>query len=574
MTTTKRRARGAWLLLTTCCAMANAVGCITPAEPIALVEGDAGSLRDAPVTPRTPDAARGDAGEACDVGCVVDGICHPDGARNEANPCEVCDIARSTTSFVSDEGASCDDGAFCTIGDVCVASACVGVPRACDDGAACTAGDTCDETLDACVSGPSSCTGDQVCELATGACVSTCDGCSIDDVCLAAGDVHPTEPCAVCDPAQSRDQWSVNDGARCDDGLFCTLGDVCVGKVCTGSAPRDCDDGIECTGVERCSDEESRCLPGEPTCPEASSCSTMLAACVWDCAGCTVDGVCVAEGDVSPDNACMICDPSRDRFAFSAHDGASCDDGEACTSGDICFMGVCRAKPLECDDGIGCNGVEACQPETGECVAGVAPCGEGELCDEDTNACTPICTGCTIDGVCHADGASRPSNPCERCDVSTSSTSWSSDDGAGCDDGSACTVDVCRGGVCEGTPVVCDDGIVCNGEEHCAPESGVCVAGTSTCADGSSCDVATDVCICDGCLIDGACVALGAARPGSPCEVCAAAGDDAWSALEDGASCDDGVSCTVDACVAGVCVGVDSCTDGATCDGTACVPPE
>jgi hypothetical protein len=113
---------------------------------------------------------------------------------------------------------------------------------------------------------------------------------------------------------------------------------------------------------------------------------------------------------------------------------------------------------------------------------------------------------------------------------------------------------------------VCDDGIWCTGEELCDEASGVCVAGTSACGEGTWCDVATDACVCEGCVIDGACVAVGAFRAPDSCEVCAAAGDTTWSTLADGASCEDGVACTVDACVAGACVGADACPEGRVCE--------
>ena len=62
---------------------------------------------------------------------------------------------------------------------------------------------------------------------------------------------------------------------------------------------------------------------------------------------------------------------------------------------------------------------------------------------------------------------------------------------AACDDGDACTTDVCDRGACAHSPVACDDGNVCNGVESCDPAVG-CVAGTPlVCADSDPCTVDT-----------------------------------------------------------------------------------
>jgi MYXO-CTERM domain-containing protein len=56
-----------------------------------------------------------------------------------------------------------------------------------------------------------------------------------------------------------------------------------------------------------------------------------------------------------------------------------------------------------------------------------------------------------------------------------------------------------------------------------------------------------------GCRIDDACHPLGAPAPETPCAVCAADGDERWTARDEGDPCDDGRFCTVD----------DRCRDGA-----------
>lgn len=96
---------------------------------------------------------------------------------------------------------------------------------------------------------------------------------------------------------------------------------------------------------------------------------------------------------------------------------------------------------------------------------------------------------------------------------------------AGCDDGVACTTDVCEGGECRHTPsdaacgegfcdpargcvlegcsgdAMCDDGDACNGAERCDEMSGRCVAGDAlVCDDGVDCTL--DRCVDGGCVFE------------------------------------------------------------------------
>jgi hypothetical protein len=100
-----------------------------------------------------------------------------------------------------------------------------------------------------------------------------------------------------------------------------------------------------------------------------------------------------------------------------------------------------------------------------------------------------------------------------------------------CDDGNACTSDVClTSGECAHNPVNCDDGNVCT-NDACQETTG-CLslpANGVSCDDGNSC-TSNDTCS------EGAC----AGTPGAGC--CATA-----------AECDDGNACTDDACVGNSC---------------------
>ena len=89
-------------------------------------------------------------------------------------------------------------------------------------------------------------------------------GCSIDDVCYPDGVYAPGDVCRICNTTASATAWSFNNGAPCDDGLYCTVGDVCASGTCGGAA-RDCSDGVACTGVESCDEDEDTCVSsGDP----------------------------------------------------------------------------------------------------------------------------------------------------------------------------------------------------------------------------------------------------------------------------------------------------------------------
>ncbi|MCS6798957.1 MAG: hypothetical protein NZ898_10570, partial [Myxococcota bacterium] len=286
----------------------------------------------------------------------------------------------------------------------------------------------------------------------------------------------------------------------------------------------DCDDGLRCSGVERC--VEGRCAAGEPV-----RCD---------------DGVrCTRDECAEPDGTCT-----------SRPDDGACPAGLVCDAADDCVAPRACASDAECDDGMFCNGVERCDPSFG-CRRGEPPsCDDGRACTLDRcNPTTDACESLPDDGRC-SDGRRcngvelcRPAEPgadARGCVVGTP---------VACDDGIACTQDVCdeATGTCRSEPrdAACDDGVFCNGSERCEPMRG-CQAGTPpACEDAigctrGRCDAATDRCVqepddaaCqDGLACNGMerCDATGA-TPGRGCV--------AGTALR----CDDGLACTTDRCV-------------------------
>jgi hypothetical protein len=234
-----------------------------------------------------------------------------------------------------------------------------------------------------------------------------------------------------------------------------------------------------------------------------------------------------------------------------------------------------------CDDGVFCNGVEACV--LGQCVAGSSPCDDGvnctaDGCDELGKACSSVVdpAACPNDGV--ACNGAEVCNPLLGC-VSSGAPS--------CDDGVPCTVDACdpqAGCVHLPSDALCNDGLFCNGAESCDSQAG-CVAGAPpVCSDGVDCTLDT----CD--PVSNACQHVPSAalcNDGLFCngtETC-----DAQLGCVPGLapSCDDGVDCTADSCSAAAngCVHAPqsgACDDGLPCNGvetcsaaavgTGCVP--
>lgn len=78
------------------------------------------------------------------------------------------------------------------------------------------------------------------------------------------------------------------------------------------------------------------------------------------------------------------------------------------------------------------------------------------------------------------------------------------------------------------------------------------------------------------CWVGAGCVPNGQINPDNTCQQCdSGLSPQAWSTLEDGQECDDGVDCTVsDYCKGGVCRGESSCTSSFACLTPSCDPAE
>ncbi|MCH8967560.1 MAG: FG-GAP repeat protein [Planctomycetes bacterium] len=453
-------------------------------------------------------------GGACQAGTLLD--------CDDLNPCtdDGCDPLGGCVNTPNDAN-SCDDGDACNGNELCVGGTCqAGTPLDCDDANACTT-DACDPAI-GCVNDPvagASC-GNGVCEIGDGedclSCPEDCNGLQSGNPNnrFCCGDGEGDNPVGCADPRCTSPGFDCTDQparASCDDGDVCNGDELCVGGICQAGTPLDCDDANPCTadgcdplvGCVNTPNDTNSCDDGD-VCNGDETC---------------LGGIC--QGGTPPDcddaNSCT--DDACDAVAGCVHtpnDTNSCDDGNVCNGDEACVSGICQAgTPLDCDDANPCTD-DACDP-LGGCVNtpnDLNSCDDGDVCNG-----AETCVG----GICQAGALldCDDLNPCtdDICDsldgcVNTPNDANSCDDGdvcngdelcvggtcqAGtpldCDDLNACTDDTCDPSVgCVNEGIVCSDGDACNGVEFCAPVDGTCQPGVITDCNGNdnddSCDIA------------------------------------------------------------------------------------
>src|SRR5262249_39728235 len=156
-----------------------------------------------------------------------------------------------------------NDGNACTI-DLCVAGACR--HPAAPEGASCSDGNPCN--------GAETCHGG-VCQEGTTLNCDDQDGCMTDTCNPTSGCVHTSIPsCKPCVPTNCNDDNPCTDdicddgtckhspkadGAECEDGLFCTIGDTCQAGVCRAGGP-NCTYLNEGCKVGSCDESRHQCV--------------------------------------------------------------------------------------------------------------------------------------------------------------------------------------------------------------------------------------------------------------------------------------------------------------------------
>lgn len=356
-----------------------------------------------------------DAGEACDDGNRFDGDCCSGFCQFESagSPCasdgnsctdDVCNGAGTCTH--PNNAAACDDGDYCTVGDICAGGVCGGLPRDCS-----SAGDACNQG---------------VCDSGAGACVAL----------------------------------PVANGTPCDDDNACTQLDSCVGGTCVGDDPIECPPSSQCHAAGACDPETGVCsnppLPDGTPCHDANACTQSDTCQSGNCIGAEP----VVCSPLSDCHLAGVCDPTTgDCSDPIAPNGTPCDDGDACTQTDTCQSGNCAgANPVACTPFSPCHDAGVCDPTSGacsqptvpdgtpcdiglpcvpaecvegQCLAGSSPCGDGivdnacgEECDDgDENGINHCCSAqCTVvdsdgDGTCDRDDPCSNGGPIVRAQV-------------------------------------------------------------------------------------------------------------------------------------------------------------
>jgi len=402
----------------------------------------------------------------------------------------------------------------------------------------------------------------------------------------------------------------IKDGTVCDDEDLCTDNDECKNGVCKGNARSCTDDGNACT-KEYCDPDTGKCvsddLGKETPCDDGNSCTTddycddgecvsgkNNCACTKDddckqyddtnlCNGvlkcaddgdghkaCQVDPSSVIKCDTGSDDQChqTKCVPDTGKCESAVLAGDACDDGDKCTYKDKCLSnGSCEGEAIKCvDDGNECT-KSACDTSSGECKTEKL---DGTPCTMDDKCL--INTKC-VDGACKGD-----QNPCED---NNDCTTDSCDPVKGCvhkvllgdtcDDKNACTKDTtcqangtCAGGtsICEcTTDDDCHDDVLCDGKMKCkiqADNTKKCVndmAGSVSCDTSKDDDCNETICVPGvGCktkiLVNTPCDDHDVCSANTKCNATGtcAGGIVVPNCCHSDADCDDGNTCTLDAC--------------------------
>jgi subtilisin-like proprotein convertase family protein len=443
----------------------------------------------------------------CDDGSWCNGteICRPDAGCivgvapiiNDKNPCtaDVCDEAQQQV-FHTPMDSACDDGNFCNGAETChlVQGCKAGTAPATDDGILCTL-DYCDEAGDVIQHVPSNnacsdglfCNGPEICNPNDPA--ADVEGCVAGSAPMLDDGIDCTLD--ACDEIKKVVTHTANH-TLCSDSQFCNGIEICdltqgciAGNVPAGSddnvgctldacdetqdkwthTPQDsvCDDGLFCTGAEKCLANTGCVVQNVPVVDDKVNCTVDTCDETNDIVTHLPDVTLCEDGNACTDN---ICSPTAGcTFMFNT---VPCDDGEACTKNDVCAIGRCTSgtpntdlitctgciQDSDCpDDGNACNGKLKCDIASATCV--MDPANAVVHCDLHANPC--MVNECNpAKGICEAKAKSAGTN---------------------CNDYVACTAnDRCNGaGVCLGSDS-CNDQLFCNGSEACNKQSGECVS--------------------------------------------------------------------------------------------------
>ena len=510
-----------------------------------------------------------DGGTLCDDQCVD--------TDENVEHCGACGVVCDDPDFGSpicvagDCEIDCDDG-FDECDGLCIdfdsdPSFCGG----CDDELACDNDEVCDDgscTVE-CDEDRSNCDGNcvdlnhhpQHC----GTCDSPCDAATpicADGDCIECGD-H--SDCSGELPLCSDEDECVecNDTADCGDCQSC-IGNECVDN-CDEATPQCIEDQcVECTTADHCGTDES-CVDNECVCDDPCDgieCGSKSNACSdnAECGECDDGQICdanqcIADIDCSNDDQCPACQTCQGGTCSTEVN--TCGDCELCNSEGNCISLCDEPTPhciedmcVECTITSHCGVDESCVDN--ECICN-DPC-EGLECGSSSNACDDAECGECDDQYCDTDQnlcvECTDDNHCENdqiCDDNQCLEDVFCSDDNQCDGCQSCHNDTCTTEFHD-----CGDCYTCQSDGECSFD---CEAPTSVCfeeecvqcfepeqcASNESCDVDSNMCVCEDSRTDE--------------EVCSDAGVECGT-VED--NCEETVECG----------GCDGCQ---VCDATQCV---
>lgn len=230
---------------------------------------------------------------------------------------------------------------------------------------------------------------------------------------------------------------AITAGASCDDGVPCTVNDVCQADGSCVGTPKSCDDNNACT-ADACDPVTGNCINSPVVCDDGNLC--------------TIDSCNPATGCVYTP---VICAPSNDCHAVGPCDPASgCPpetyngDGTPCAIG-VCHGGACCAPE---DPSVTCAG--------GKCGAHTNNCGQ-----------SVDCGGCASGQVCASDGSMcKSTNPAPTCAGQNAFCADIPACGSNQLGACACVPTVEGGGICEGGSIAygaCETSADCPGAQLC-----------------------------------------------------------------------------------------------------------
>ncbi len=386
-------------------------------DDVDLPDDDGNECTDEVCVDGVPDHPNEEIDTACaqDGGSFCDGAgdcveCNADAQCSEADQCDVpvCD-GNECDQEPLPNGTACDDQLFCTFSDTCNGSGtCVGAGDPCpgaDGDGDCS--ESCSEQFDSCVGNdPNGATCDD------GLFCTATDTCNGNGTCNAGGN-----PCVGADGDgncaescnEAADNCTGNDpgGSACNDGLFCTATDTCNGMgTCagTGNPCPGADNDSDCT--ETCNEATNNCTANDPNgvpctdnvfCNGTNTCQN---------GACTASGINPCPGVDNDSDCSETCNEAGDNCNGNDPAGSACSDGLFCTGMDTCNnAGVCVSPGNPCpgaDGDADCS--ETCS-EMADACSGNDPnnsaCNDGLFCTETdrcNNSGTCVGTGSPCDG--------------------------------------------------------------------------------------------------------------------------------------------------------------------------------